>query len=158
MIKVDPAFLAGVAVLRRGCSVNDIAAILGCERKRVLTALARFAALGLRVARDPAAPRYRPLAEAQRAEVTLLHHNGRGLDLHALTRVVRDAHPLALFLFLRHEVHPRGWWVRACARCAGPFATPNPAVRLCAAACGGPRAASPGRNAAAGPGLRREVA
>jgi hypothetical protein len=135
MIKVDPAFIAGVVHLRPRCSLSDIATILGCDRKRVLTAVARLSASGLPVVREAGAPRYRVLSAALQAEVTTLHNNGRGLDFYALCRVVRDVHPLAVWIFLRNEVNPRAWWVRACAHCAEPFATPRSAVRLCSASC-----------------------
>lgn len=134
--KVDPAFIAAVIFLRRSCSVNDMATILDCDRKRVLTALSRLSSLGVPVYREPAAPRFRPLTQAQQSDVTTLHNNGRGLDFYALCRVVRDAHPLAIFVFLRNEVTSRGWWMRACAGCAVPFATPRPSVRFCAPGCG----------------------
>jgi hypothetical protein len=135
-LKVDPAFIAGVVFLRPSCSVNDIAMILGCDRKRVLTALARLTRLGASAYRDPNAPRYRPLTAAQQADVTALHNNGHGLDFYALCRVMRDVHPLTIFIFLRNEVGPRGWWVRPCADCGTPFATPRSAVRLCSPDCG----------------------
>jgi hypothetical protein len=135
-LKVDPAFIAGVIFLRRSCSVNDMAMILGCDRKRVLTALARLTKLGVPVYRDANAPRYRPLTTAQQVDITTLHNNGRGLDFYALCRVLRDLHPLAIFVFLRNEVGPRGWWVRPCAECGTPFATPRSAVRFCSAECG----------------------
>lgn len=128
---VDPGFIAGVIVLRQTCSVNEIALVLGCGRKRVLTALARLARLGFAVRRDPDAPRYRPLTLAQRAEATALHNNGGGLDFFALCRVMRAVHPLALLHFLRSEVGPRGWWIRPCAHCRRPFATPRPSIRSC---------------------------
>ena len=92
--------------------------------------------LAQRHGRDAAAPRFRPLTQAQQADVTTLHNNGRGLDFYALCRVVRDAHPLSIFVFLRNEVTARGWWMRACAGCATPFATPRPSVRFCAPGCG----------------------
>lgn len=135
-LKVDPAFIAAVIFLRRSCSVNDMATILDCDRKRVLTALGRLAKLGVPVYRDAAAPRFRALTQAQQIDVTTLHNNGRGLDFYALCRVVRDAHPLSIFVFLRNEVTARGWWMRACAGCATPFATPRPSVRFCAPGCG----------------------
>jgi hypothetical protein len=138
-LKVDPAFIAAVNFLRRSCSVNDIATILGCDRKRVLTVLARLTRLGVALVRDPRAPRYRPLTAVQRAELATLHNNGAGLDFYALCRVVRDAHPLAIFLFLRNEVGPRGWWVRSCIGCEQPFATPGPGVRACRPGCGSRR-------------------
>lgn len=131
--KVDPAFIAGVIFLRRSCSVNDMAMILGCDRKRVLTALARLTGLGVPVHKDLNAPRYRALTPSQQEDATTFHNNGRGLDFYALCRVMRDVHPLALFVFLRNQVHSRGWWVRPCAECGTPFATPGPAVRLCSA-------------------------
>lgn len=134
-LKVDPAFIAAVIFLRRSCSVNDMATILGCNRKRVLTVLARLAKLGVPVWQDPAAPRYRPLTQAQQADVTTLFNNGRGLDFYALCRVLRDAHPLSLFTFLRNEVGPRGWWMRPCAGCGEPFASPRSSVRFCSARC-----------------------
>lgn len=134
--KVDPAFIAAVIFLRRTCSVNDIATILDCDRKRVLTALGRLAKLGVPVFKDAQAPRYRALTQAQQADITTLHNNGRGLDFFALCRVVRDAHPLSIFVFLRNAVGPRAWWVRPCAGCATPFATPRPSVRLCSTGCG----------------------
>jgi len=133
--KVDPAFIAAVVFLRRTCSVNDAATILGCDRKRVLTVLARLAKLGVPVWQDPAAPRYRPLTQAQQADVTTLHNNGRGLDFYALCRVLHDVHPLAIFVFLRNEVNPRGWWMRACAGCDEVFASPRSAVRFCSSSC-----------------------
>lgn len=133
--KVDPAFIAGVVFLRRSCSVNDMATILGCDRKRVLTVLARLTKLGVPVRQDPAAPRYRPLTPAQHADVTALYNNGRGLDFYALCRVLREVHPLALFTFLRNEVHARGWWMRPCAGCGEPFASSRSAVRFCSAHC-----------------------
>jgi hypothetical protein len=139
ILKVDPAFIAGVIFLRRSCSVNDMATILGCDRKRVLTALARLARLGVPVYRDPSAPRYRPLTLSQQADITMLHNNGRGLDFYALCRVMRNVHPLTIFVFLRNEVNPRGWWVRACAACESPFATPRSSVRLCVSDCGAER-------------------
>jgi len=135
-LKVDPAFIAAVIFLRRSCSVNDMATILDCDRKRVLTALGRLAKLGVPVFRDPKAPRYRPLTQSQHLDITTLYNNGRGLDFYALCRVVREAHPLSIFVFLRNEIGPRGWWVRPCAACATPFATPSPSVRLCSTACG----------------------
>lgn len=138
--KVDPAFIAAVIFLRRSCSVNDIAAILGCGRKRVLTALARLARLGVPVGRDLHAPRYRALTLSQQADVTTLHNNGQGLDFYALCRVARNVHPLSIYLFLRNAVHPRGWWVRACADCGRPFATPQPSSRLCSLGHEVPRA------------------
>jgi hypothetical protein len=130
--KVDPAFIAAVIFLRRSCSVNDMAVILDCGRKRVLTALARLARIGVPLERAAGAPRYRALTLAQQEDVTTLHHNGQGLDFYALCQVVRTAHPLAIFLFLRNAVHARGWWVRPCAACGRPFATPQPSQRLCA--------------------------
>jgi hypothetical protein len=133
--KVDPAFIAAVVFLRRTCSVNDMATILGCDRKRVLTVLARLATLGSPAQRDGDAPRFRPLTLAQQADVTALHNNGRGLDFYALCRVLRDVHPLGIFVFLRNEVHPRGWWMRPCAACGEPFASPRSALRHCSAAC-----------------------
>jgi hypothetical protein len=136
--RVDPAFIAAVMFLRRGCSVNDMALILDCGRKRVLTALARLARLGVPVDRDPSAPRYRALTPSQQEEVAALHNNGQGLDFYALCRVVFDAHPLAILLFLRNAVHARGWWVRPCAECGQPFATPQPSHRLCALDRGAP--------------------
>lgn len=137
--KVDPAFIAGVIFLRRSCSVNDMAMILGCNRKRVLATLARLVGLGVPVYKDLNAPRYRPLTEAQQEEVTTLHNNGRGLDFYALCRVMRTVHPLALFVFLRNAAHPRGWWMRSCTACGRPFATPGPAVRLCSSERGAHR-------------------
>jgi hypothetical protein len=133
--KVDPAFIAAVVFLRRTCSINDMATILDCDRKRVLTVLARLGPLGGPVGRDPHAPRYRPLTAAQQADVTTLHNNGRGLDFYAICRVLRDVHPLAIFVFLRNEVNPRAWWMRPCAACGEPFASPRSAVRLCSTAC-----------------------
>lgn len=129
--KVDPAFIAAVIFLRRSCSVNDMAAILGCGRKRVLTTLARLARLGIPVYKDLSAPRYRALTLAQQEDVTTLHNNGQGLDFFALCRVVSTVHPLSIFLFVKSAVHPRGWWVRPCSECGRPFATPRPAIRLC---------------------------
>jgi biotin operon repressor len=129
--KVDPAFIAAVIFLRRSCSVNDLAAILGCGRKRVLTALARLARLGVPVYKDLNAPRYRALTPAQQEDVTTLHNNGHGLDFYALCRVVRNAHPLAIYLFVSHTVHPRAWWVRPCSQCGRPFASPQSSIRLC---------------------------
>ena len=131
-LKVDPAFIAAVNVLRRTCSVNDMAMILGCDRKRVLTVMARLARLGTPLVKDRDAPRYRPLTAAQQHEVTILDNNGQGLDFYAVCRVVRDAHPLSIFLFLRNEVGPRGWWMRTCVSCGEPFPTPTSAVRCCA--------------------------
>lgn len=139
--RVDPAFIAGVLFLRRSCSVNDMATILGCDRKRVLTVLARLKAGGAPAWQDPAAPRYRALTPAQQAEIAALHGNGLGLDFYALCRVVRDAHPLAIFVFLRHQVGPRGWWVRACIGCGEPVATAAPGLRLCRPECGTSRRA-----------------
>jgi hypothetical protein len=133
--KVDPAFIAAVVFLRRTCSVNDMATILGCDRKRVLTILARLTSLGGPAMRDPDAPRFRPLTQAQQADITTLHNNGRGLDFYAICRVLRDVHPLGLYVFLRNEVNPRGWWMRPCAACGEPFATPRSAVRLCSSEC-----------------------
>lgn len=133
--KVDPAFIAAVVFLRRTCSVNDMATILGCDRKRVLTVLARLAALGGPVTREAGAPRFRPLTQAQKAEITALANNGRGLDFYAICRVLRDVHPLSIFVFLRNEVNPRGWWMRPCANCSEPFATPRSAVRFCSTRC-----------------------
>jgi hypothetical protein len=129
--KVDPAFIAGVIFLRPTCSVNDMATILDCGRKRVLTALARLARLGVPVTRDAKPPRYRLLTLAQREDVTALYNNGDGLDFYGLCRVMRDVHPLGILVFLRNALHPRGWWVRRCAACSRPFATPQPAVRFC---------------------------
>jgi hypothetical protein len=129
--KVDPALIAGVIFLRPTCSVNDMATILGCGRKRVLTVLARLAKLGVAVEKDANAPRYRPLTLAQREDVTALHNNGEGLDFYGLCRVLRDVHPLAILVFVRNGLNPRAWWVRRCAACSRPFATPQPAVRLC---------------------------
>jgi hypothetical protein len=134
-LKVDPAFIAAVIFLRRSCSVNDMATILGCDRKRVLTVLARLTKLGVPVWQDPEAPRYRPLTQAQQADVTTLYNNGRGLDFYALCRVMRDAHPLSVFVFLRNEVNARTWWMRPCAGCGEPFATPRSAVRFCSSDC-----------------------
>ncbi|MBI1847306.1 MAG: hypothetical protein HY294_09810 [Candidatus Rokubacteria bacterium] len=136
VLKVDPAFIAAVIFLRRACSVNDMAAILGCDRKRVLTVLARLARLGVPAAKSADGPRYRPLGRAQQLDVVTLFNNGRGLDFYALCRVVRDAHPLAIFVFLRNDVGPRGWWMRPCAGCGEPFATPRPSVRFCESGCG----------------------
>jgi hypothetical protein len=133
--KVDPAFIAAVVFLRRSCSANDMAAILGCDRKRVLTVLARLTELGGPVSREADAPRYRPLTQAQQAEVTALANNGRGLDFYAICRVLRDVHPLSIFVFLRNDVNPRGWWMRPCAQCGEPFATPRSAVRSCSTRC-----------------------
>ncbi len=138
-LKVDPAFIAGVIFLRRSCSVNDMAMILGCDRKRVLTALGRLTKLGVPVWKDPNSPRYRPLTHGQQVDITMLHNNGRGLDFYALCRVMRDAHPLSVFLFLRNEVGPRGWWMRPCAGCGQPFATPVSSVRFCSTGCGSQR-------------------
>lgn len=138
-LRVDPTLIAAVAFLRRGCSVNDIATILGCDRKRVLTALARLRRAGLPVTRSPAAPPYRPLTRAQQLEVTMLANNGRGLDFYALCRVLCEVHPLAIFVFLRAPVGPRHWWVRPCAACGTPFATPSSAFRLCEDGCGARR-------------------
>jgi len=129
--KVDPAFIAGVIFLRRACSVNDMATILGCGRKRVLTVLARLAKLGVPVNRDANAPRYRQLTLAQREDVTALYNNGNGLDFYGLCRVMSNVHPLAILVFVRNAVNPRAWWVRRCAACSRPFATPQSAVRLC---------------------------
>mgnify|MGYP000159185886 CR=1 FL=1 len=137
--KVDPAFIAAVIFLRRSCSVNDMATILGCDRKRVLTVLARLTRLGVPMWRDPDAPRYRPLTQAQQADVTALYNNGRGLDFYGLCRVLRDLHPLSIFVFLRNEVGPRGWWMRPCAACGEPFPSPRSAVRFCSSRCA-PRA------------------
>lgn len=134
--KVDPGFIAAVIFLRRSCSVNDLATILDCDRKRVLTALARLALLGVPVFRDAKAPRYRPLTQAQQLDLTTLYNGGRGLDFYALCRVAREAHPLAIFVFLRNEVGPRGWWVRPCAGCGAPLATPRTSVRFCSTGCG----------------------
>jgi hypothetical protein len=134
--RVDPAFIAAVIFLRRSCSVNDMAAILDCDRKRVLTALARLALLGVPVSREAKAPRYRPLTQAQQIDLTTLENGGRGLDFYALCRVMREAHPLAIFVFLRNEVGPRGWWIRPCAGCGTPFPAPRPSVRLCSTGCG----------------------
>jgi hypothetical protein len=133
--KVDPAFIAAVVFLRRACSVNDMAEILGCDRKRVMTVLARLASAGGPASRAPQAPRFRPLTQAQQAEVTALSNNGRGLDFYAICRVLRDVHPLAIFIFLRNEVNPREWWMRSCAGCGEPFATPRSAVRFCTTNC-----------------------
>ncbi len=134
--KVDPAFIAAVIFLRRTCSVNDMAAILGCDRKRVLRVLARLTRLGLPVAKAVDGPRYRPPTQGQRRDVTTLFNNGRGLDFYALCRVLRDVHPLAIFVFLRNEVAPRRWWMRPCAGCGEPFAAPRPSVRFCESGCG----------------------
>jgi hypothetical protein len=134
-LKVDPAFIAAVIFLRRSCSVNDMATILDCDRKRVLTVLARLTRLGVPVWQDPDAPRYRPLTQAQQSDVTTLYNNGRGLDFYALCRVLRDVHPLSIFVFLRNEVGPRGWWMRPCAACGEPFATPRSSVRFCSTRC-----------------------
>ncbi|MBI3635335.1 MAG: hypothetical protein HY216_03815 [Candidatus Rokubacteria bacterium] len=134
-LKVDPAFIAAVIFLRRTCSLNDMASILGCDRKRVLTVLARLTKLGVPVWKDPQAPRYRPLTQAQQIDVTTLHNNGRGLDFYAICRVLRDVHPLSVFVFLRNDVNPRSWWMRPCAGCGEPFATPRSAVRFCGTRC-----------------------
>ncbi|OLC63238.1 MAG: hypothetical protein DMD90_06355 [Candidatus Rokuibacteriota bacterium] len=134
-LKVDPAFIAAVVFLRRSCSVNDMATILDCDRKRVLTVLARLTSLGVPVWKDPDAPRYRPLTQAQQSDVTSLFNNGRGLDFYALCRVMRDVHPLSLFVFLRNEISPRGWWMRACACCDEPFASPRSSLRFCGPRC-----------------------
>ena len=134
-LKVDPAFIAAVVFLRRSCSVNDMATILDCDRKRVLTVLARLTSLGVPVWKDPDAPRYRPLTQAQQSDVTALFNNGHGLDFYALCRVMHDVHPLSLFVFLRNEISPRGWWMRACASCAEPFASPRSSVRFCGPRC-----------------------
>jgi hypothetical protein len=133
--KVDPAFNAAVLFLRRACSVNDMATILGCDRKRVLTVLTRLTKLGVPVGRDADAPRYRPLTQAQQADVTTLYNNGHGLDFYALCRVMRDVHPLSIFVFVRNDVGPRGWWMRPCAGCGEPFATPRSSVRFCGSRC-----------------------
>lgn len=129
--KVDPAFIAGVIFLRKSCSVNDTAAILGCGRKRVLTVLTRLAKLGVPAHRATSRPRYRPLTMAQREDVTALYNNGNGLDFYGLCRVMGNVHPLAILVFVKTTVSPRGWWVRRCAVCSRPFATPQPAVRVC---------------------------
>ncbi|MGH7331166.1 MAG: hypothetical protein ACREKS_00175 [Candidatus Rokuibacteriota bacterium] len=129
--KVDPAFIAGVIFLRRACSVNDMATILGCGRKRVLTVLARLGKLGVPVGKDPTAPRYRPLTLGQREDVATLYNNGDGLDFYGLCRVMHNVHPLAILVFLRNGLNPRAWWVRRCAACGRPFATPQPAIRFC---------------------------
>ena len=134
-LKVDPAFIAAVIFLRRSCSINDMAMILGCDRKRVLTVLARLTKLGVPVWQDPEAPRYRALTQAQQVDVTTLYNNGRGLDFYALCRVMRDVHPLSIFTFLRNEVNQRNWWMRPCAACGEPFATPKSAVRFCSSRC-----------------------
>jgi hypothetical protein len=134
-LKVDPAFIAAVVFLRRSCSINDMATILGCDRKRVLTVLARLTNLGVPVWQDPEAPRSRPLTQAQQADVTTLYNNGRGLDFYALCRVMRDVHPLSIFVFLRNEVNPRSWWMRACAACEEAFASPRSATRFCSSSC-----------------------
>lgn len=134
--KVDPAFIAGAIFLRRACSVNDVATILGCGRKRVLTVLGRLAKLGVPVRRDANAPRFRPLTLAQREDVTALYNNGDGLDFYGLCRVMRNVHPLAILVFVRNGVNPRAWWVRRCAACRRPFATPQSAVRFCSSAHG----------------------
>jgi hypothetical protein len=134
-LKVDPAFIAAVIFLRRSCSINDMAMMLGCDRKRVLTVLARLTKLGVPVWQDPDAPRYRPLTQAQEVDVTTLYNNGRGLDFYALCRVMRDVHPLAIFTFLRNEVNTRAWWMRPCAGCGEPFASPRSAVRFCSSRC-----------------------
>jgi hypothetical protein len=139
--RVDPAFIAAVVFLRRSCSVNDVATIVGCDRKRVLTVLGRLRGLGAPPWRDPRAPRYRPVTEAQQAEITALHNNGRGLDFYALCRVLTDCHPLAIFVFLRNAVGPRGWWVRRCMGCEAPFPTPGPGSRFCGADCAARRQA-----------------
>ena len=135
-LKVDPAFIAQVIFLRRSCSIKEMSAILNCDRKRVLTALARLTGQGVPMNRDPDAPKYRQLTQAQRAEVTLLFNNGGGLDFYAICRVMRDAHPLSLFLFLKHEVNGRAWWVRRCSRCEEPFPSARPDLRLCSSRCG----------------------
>ena len=135
-LKVDPTFIAQVIFLRRSCSIKEMSAILNCDRKRVLTALARLTRQGVPMNRDPDAPKYRPLTQAQRAEVTLLFNNGAGLDFYAICRVMKTAHPLAVFLFLKHEVNSRAWWVRSCARCEEPFPSPRSDLRLCSARCG----------------------
>jgi len=134
-LKVDPAFIAGVVFLRRSCSVNDMATILGCDRKRVLTVLARLTKLGVPVWKDPGAPRYRPLTQAQQSDATTLFNNGQGLDFYALCRVMRDVHPLSLFVFLRNEVGPRSWWMRLCGACREPFASPRSSLRFCGSRC-----------------------
>lgn len=134
-LKVDPAFIAAVIFLRRSCSLNDMATILGCDRKRVLTVLARLAKLGVPVWQDPEAPRYRPLTQAQQADITALYNNARGLDFYALCRVLRDVHPLSIFVFLRNEVNARHWWMRPCAGCQELFATPRSSVRFCSSSC-----------------------
>jgi hypothetical protein len=103
----------------------------GCGRKRVLTTPARLARLGVPLARDLGAPRYRAPTLPQQEDVTTLYNNGQGLDFYALCRVVRNVHPLAIFLFLRNAVHPRGWWMHPCSECRRPFATPPPSQRLC---------------------------
>jgi hypothetical protein len=135
-LKVDPAFIAQVIFLRRTCSIKEMSAILNCDRKRVLTALARLTGQGVPMNRDPDAPKYRQLIQARRTEVTLLFNNGGGLAFYAICRVMKDAHPLALFLFLKHEVNSRGWWVRLCTRCGEPFPSPRPDLRLCSSRCG----------------------
>ncbi|MGH7389296.1 MAG: hypothetical protein ACREM3_07530 [Candidatus Rokuibacteriota bacterium] len=134
-LKVDPAFIAAVIFLRRSCSINDMATILDCDRKRVLTVLARLTKLGVPVWQDPAGPRFRALSPAQQADVTTLSNNGRGLDFYALCRVLRDVHPLSIFVFLRNDVNPRGWWMRPCAGCEEPFASPRSSVRFCTSPC-----------------------
>jgi hypothetical protein len=135
-LKVDPAFIAQVIFLRRSCSIKEMSSILNCDRKRVLTALSRLTRQGVPMNRDPDAPKYRPLTRAQKAEVVFLFNNGNGLDFYAICRVMRHVHPLVLFLFLKHEVHPRGWWVRPCTRCGGQFPTPRLDLRLCSSECG----------------------
>jgi len=134
-LKVDPAFIAAVVFLRRSCSVNDMATILDCDRKRVLTVLARLTKLGVPVWKDPDAPRYRPLTQAQQSDATTLFNNGEGLDFYALCRVMRDVHPLSLFVFLRNEISARGWWMRRCAACDEPFASPRSSHRFCGTRC-----------------------
>ena len=137
--RVDPAFIAAVVCLRPACSIDDMAAILGCDRKRVLTVLQRLGALGLPSRRRAGAVRFRPLTATQQAEITMLHHNGRGLDFYAVCRVVQDAHPLAIHLFLRHSVGPRAWWVRPCLRCEAPLATSGAGgTRHCPDTCAPP--------------------
>jgi len=90
---------------------------------------------GVPVWKDPDAPRYRPLTQAQQSDVTALFNNGRGLDFYSLCRVMRDVHPLSLFVFLRNEISPRGWWMRACACCDEPFASPRSSLRFCGPRC-----------------------
>ncbi|MFQ5829870.1 MAG: hypothetical protein ACE5JD_12040 [Candidatus Methylomirabilia bacterium] len=135
-LKVDPAFIAQVIFLRRTCSIKEMALILNCDRKRVLTALGRLTRQGVPINRDPDGPKYRQLTQAQRAEITLLFNNRGGLDFYAICRVMKEAHPLAMFLFLKHEINSRGWWIRGCTRCTEPFPSPRPDIRLCSSRCG----------------------